>query len=54
MVSLMIQIAVYLLDQARHRQPQRPDRERQELSAGIWLGAVSITCGQLAAASMTT
>lgn len=52
-VSLVIQIIVYYL--ARLVIDDLSGRiERQELSAGIWLGAVSITCGQLAAASMTT
>lgn len=52
-VSLVIQVAVYYL--ARLVINDLSGRiERQELSAGIWLAAVSIAGGQLAAASMTT
>lgn len=52
-VSLIVQIAIYYL--ARLIIDDLSGRiERQEISAGIWLGAVSITGGQLAAASMTT
>lgn len=52
-VSLVIQIAVYYI--ARFFIDDLSGRiERQEVSAGIWLAAVSIAGGQLAAASMTT
>lgn len=52
-VSLVIQIVIYYL--ARLVVDDLSGRiERQEISAGIWLGAVSIAGGQLAAASMTT
>lgn len=52
-VSLFIQLVIYFL--ARIIVDDLSGRiERQELSAGIWLGAVSIAGGQLAAASMTT
>jgi len=52
-VSLVVQVAVYYL--ARLVIDDLSGRiERQEMAAGIWLAAVSIAGGQLAAASMTT
>ena len=52
-VSLVVQVAVYCL--ARLVIDDLSGRiERQEMAAGIWLAAVSIAGGQLAAASMTT
>ena len=52
-VSLVVQIAVYLLIKMTISD-LNGRIERGELAAAIWLGAVSIAAGQLAAASMTT
>lgn len=53
LISLIIQLGVYYM--ARVVISDLSGRiGRGELSAGIWLAAVSITGGQLAAASMTT
>ncbi|QCK87655.1 DUF350 domain-containing protein [Phreatobacter aquaticus] len=53
LISLIVQLGIYYI--ARLVINDLSGRiDRGELSAGIWLGAVSITGGQLAAASMTT
>lgn len=52
-VSLVVQIGIYYI--ARLFLDDLSGRiERGEISAGIWLGAVSVAGGQLVAASMTT
>jgi putative membrane protein len=52
-VSLVVQIGIYFI--ARIFLDDLSGRiERGEISAGIWLGAVSVAGGQLVAASMTT
>ena len=52
-VSLVVQVGIYFI--ARIFLDDLSGRiERSEVSAGIWLGAVSIAGGQLVAASMTT
>ncbi len=52
MVALIVQIVVYLL--VRLPMPRVSERiENNEIAAGIWLGASSLTAGILNAASMT-
>lgn len=52
-VSLVVQVGIYYI--ARLFLDDLSGRiERGEISAGIWLGAVSVAGGQLVAASMTT
>ena len=52
MVALLVQIVVYLL--VRLPMPRVSERiENNEIAAGIWLGASSLTAGILNAASMT-
>ncbi len=51
-VALIVQIVVYLL--VRLPMPRVSERiEQNEIAAGIWLGASSLTAGILNAASMT-
>ena len=51
-VALIVQIIVYLL--VRLPMPRVSERiEKNEIAAGIWLGASSLTAGILNAASMT-
>ncbi len=51
-VALIVQIVVYLL--VRLPMPRISERiEQNEIAAGIWLGASSLTVGVLNAASMT-
>ena len=51
-VALIVQIVVYLL--VRLPMPRVSERiEANEIAAGIWLGAASLTAGILNAASMT-
>ena len=51
-VALIVQIVVYLL--VRLPMPRVSERiEKNEIAAGIWLGALSLTAGILNAASMT-
>ena len=51
-VALIVQIVVYLL--VRLPMPRVSERiEKNEIAAGIWLGASSLTAGILNAASMT-
>ena len=51
-VALIVQIVVYLL--VRLPMPRISERiEQNEIAAGIWLGAASLTAGILNAASMT-
>jgi len=51
-VALIVQIVVYLL--VRLPMPRVSERiENNEIAAGIWLGASSLTAGILNAASMT-
>ena len=52
-VALIVQIVVYLL--VRLPMPRVSERiENNEIAAGIWLGASSLTAGILNAASMTS
>ena len=52
MVALLVQIVVYLL--VRLPMPRVSERiEKNEIAAGIWLGASSLAAGILNAASMT-
>ncbi len=52
-VALVVQLVVYVV--VRLFMPRISERiENGELSAGIWLGATSLTAGILNAASMTT
>ncbi|MDP6351731.1 MAG: DUF350 domain-containing protein [Alphaproteobacteria bacterium] len=52
LVALIVQILVYLL--VRLPMPRVSERiENNEVAAGIWLGASSLTAGILNAASMT-
>ncbi len=51
-IALIVQIIVYLL--VRLPMPRVSERiEQNEIAAGIWLGAASLTAGILNAASMT-
>jgi putative membrane protein len=51
-VALIVQIVVYLL--VRLPMPRVSERiEKNEIAAGIWLGAAALTAGILNAASMT-
>jgi putative membrane protein len=52
-ISLVIQLAVYYVVTLIFRDLSRRISDG-ELPAGIWLAGISITAGQLAAASMTT
>jgi putative membrane protein len=53
LIALIVQIAVYFL--VRLPMPRVSERiENNEVAAGIWLGAMSLTAGILNAASMTT
>ncbi len=52
-IALIVQIIVYLL--VRLPMPRVSERiENNEIAAGVWLGAASLTAGILNAASMTT
>ena len=52
-VALIVQIVVYFL--VRLPMPRVSERiENNEIAAGIWLGALSLTAGILNAASMTS